>query len=629
VVWSRGPLRPHDRGDRPGRAAGASAIATAAARRSAIEDIRDYLASLEPDRLIDLIVNACRRDDRMREKLLLAARGRGDIHAAIKTWKEALKRATAVRGYVDYGEMPYFVAGIRDAVNALDSWITDGRAAAVVELAEYAVSRVESAMEECDDSNGELGGLLAHIVELHLDACRAASPDPAELAERLFEYELNGHWETFSSAAELYAEVLGEPGLARYRRLAEAEWAKVPTLGPGDDKSQTWHGNRYRITQIMETLARRSGDAEALVAVKARDLSSAWRFLQIAEVYREAGRADKALEWAERGLAAFPQRTDGRLREFLIGEYLQRGRGAEAMTLTWAQFAERSDLGGYTGLKATVRQADGDWPNWRDRALKHLRQDIAREFTERNKTGYARMAAPDRSRLVEMLLSEQDIEAAWREAETGGCRDELRLRLADLRAEDHPEDSLAIYRRQAASLVEQTNTPAYEQAMVLIRKIEPLLRNREGGAQQWSDYLAELRGKYADWPTASGCGCGATCGCGPCKQRHGHAGKDEHPRAVSDEDAAQYVLEAVPFEVRGYVPETDKRAPSGFLLHLYLRDGNEEQRVVTFEVENRNTVRITWMVDPATATRRSELVRAIDLLVQQAYDGEENDDDPG
>lgn len=465
-------------------------------RRSAIEDIRDYLASLEPDRLIDLIVNACRRDDRLREKLLLAARGRGDIHAAIKTWKEALKRATAVRDYVDYGEMPYFVAGIRDVVNALDSWITDGRAAAVVELAEYAVSRVESAMEECDDSNGELGGLLAHIVELHLDACRAASPDPAALAERLFEYELNGHWETFSSAAELYAEVLGEPGLARYRRLAEAEWAKVPALGPGDDKSQTWHGNRYRITQIMETLARRSGDAEALVAVKARDLSSAWCFLQIAEVYREAGRADKALEWAERGLAAFPQRTDGRLREFLIGEYLQRGRGAEAMTLAWAQFAERSDLGGYTGLKATVRQADGDWPNWRDRALKHLRQDIAREFTERNKTGYARMAAPDRSRLVEVLLSEQDIEAAWREAETGGCRDELRLRLADLRAKDHPEDSLAIYRRQAASLVEQTNTPAYEQAMVLIRKIEPLLRNRDGGAQQWSDYLAELRGKF-------------------------------------------------------------------------------------------------------------------------------------
>ena len=465
-------------------------------RRSAIEDIRDYLASMEPDQLIDLIVNACRRDDRMREKLLLAARGRGDIHAAIKTWKEAFKRATMTRGFVDYGEMPYFVAGIRDVVNALDSWISDGRAAAVVDLAEYAVARVEAVMEECDDSNGELGGLLARVAELHLDACRAASPDPIKLAERLFERELNGQWETFSSVAELYAEVLGEPGLARYRQLAEAEWTKVPALKPGDDESRTWHGNRYRITQIMETLARQSGDVEALVAVKASDLSSAWHFLQIAEVYREAGRADDALEWAERGLAAFPQRTDGRLREFLIGEYLQRGRGAEAMTLAWAQFEEGPRLESFQKLKAAVQRAGGDWPTWRDRALKHLRQDIAREFTERNKTGYARMIAPDRSRLVEILLSEQEIGAARREAEAGGCRDELWLRLADLRAKDHPDDSLAIYRRQAALLVEQTNNQAYEQAMVLIRKIEPLLRQRDSGAQQWSDYLAELRGKY-------------------------------------------------------------------------------------------------------------------------------------
>lgn len=407
-----------------------------------------------------------------------------------------LKRATTTRGFVEYGEMPYFVAGIRDVVDALDSWITDGRAAAVVDLAEYAVVRVEAVMEECDDSNGELGGLLAHIVELHLDACRAALPDPVKLAERLFEYELNGQWDTFSSAVELYAEVLGEPGLARYRQLTEAEWAKVPALRPGDDKNQTWHGNRYRITQIMETLARQTGDVEALVAVEARDLSSAWRFLQIAEIYRKAGQRDKALEWAERGLAAFPQRTDGRLWEFLIEEYLYRGRGEEAMTPAWAQFEEGPRLESFEKLKAAVQRAGGDWSDWRDRALAHLRQHSAREFTERNKTGYARMTAPGRSTLVEILLSEQEIEAAWHEAGIGSCRDDLWLRLADLRAKDHPEDSLAIYRRQAARLVEQTNNQAYEQAMVLIRKIGPLLQSRDGGAQRWSDYLIELRSKY-------------------------------------------------------------------------------------------------------------------------------------
>jgi hypothetical protein len=38
----------------------------------------------------------------------------------------------------------------------------------------------------------------------------------------------------------------------------------------------------------METLARRSGDVEAIVAVKKRDLSSAYDYLQIAETYRQA-----------------------------------------------------------------------------------------------------------------------------------------------------------------------------------------------------------------------------------------------------------------------------------------------------------------------------------------------------
>lgn len=140
---------------------------------------------------------------------------------------------------------------------------------------------------------------------------------------------------------------------------------------------------------------------------------------------------------------------------------------------------------------------------------------------------------------------------------------------------------------------------------------------------------ARLAGKYADWPTASACGCGVSCGCGPCKRRHGDADSEPHSStAVSDEDAAQYVLDAAPFQIRGYVPETEKREPSGFFLHLYSRDGDDEQKAATFEVEAKSTLRISWFVAPSSATRRSEIVRAVDLLIQEAYD-EENHRDPG
>ena len=49
-----------------------------------------------------------------------------------------------------------------------------------------------------------------------------------------------------------------------------------------------------------------SGDPEEIVAVLSRDLSHGYSYVRIGEVYRAANEPDKALEWAEKGLEAFP-----------------------------------------------------------------------------------------------------------------------------------------------------------------------------------------------------------------------------------------------------------------------------------------------------------------------------------
>ena len=182
-----------------------------------------------------------------------------------------------------------------------------GCAAEVIELSEHALGKVEQATMSMDDSDGYMGGILQRLQELHLEACHAAKPDPEALAERLFDWEMRTQFDTFYGTASTYAKLLGERGLATYRRRAEAAWARVPQTRPGE-KDPEEYGRTYRIKHIMETLARQSGDVEALVAVKARDLSNAYTFLQIAEIYREARQADKALDWAERGIKAFPDR---------------------------------------------------------------------------------------------------------------------------------------------------------------------------------------------------------------------------------------------------------------------------------------------------------------------------------
>jgi hypothetical protein len=110
---------------------------------------------------------------------------------------------------------------------------------------------------------------------LHHQACLAARPDPAALAERLFAWELESDLDIFDRAAVRYADVLGEAGLDRYRELAEERWATVPELGPGDSDRDAY-GGRFRITRIMEALAELSGDLEQRVAVRSRDLSQGY-----------------------------------------------------------------------------------------------------------------------------------------------------------------------------------------------------------------------------------------------------------------------------------------------------------------------------------------------------------------
>jgi tetratricopeptide (TPR) repeat protein len=84
---------------------------------------------------------------------------------------------------------------------------------------------------------------------------------------------------------------------------------------------------------------------------KRRDLSDAYSFLKIAEIYREAGQHDKALDWAEQEIKSFP-RADSRLVEFLAAEYHRRSRHNDAMKLIWNQFVEWPFLKNYQELKA-------------------------------------------------------------------------------------------------------------------------------------------------------------------------------------------------------------------------------------------------------------------------------------
>jgi uncharacterized Zn finger protein len=456
------------------------------------EDIRSYLMRQDKTALAELVLGHCELDSEFRDRLVLITAEKAGKKPDLAVLRAALDKAIRHRGFVDYRAMPAYARGIENVIDSLETLLQRGHAKAARELSERALQRMESAMNEVDDSDGYMGQILDRLQKLHLAACQVEKPEPQALAKLLIAWELNSEWEIFLGAAETYAGVLGTTGLALYRKFAEARWAKVPALAPGNKDPQSY-GSRWRITRVMETLAGLSGDIEALVAVKARDLSHAFAFLQIAQSYKDSGHDEKALEWAERGLRAFPEHTDSRLREFLIEEYHRRKRHGEAIAIAWMAFCERPGLEAYRILNRSASRAK-QWAEWREKALARLRGEIT---SRRQPRPLARWAPPagDHSELVEIFLWEGDPEAAWTEARNGGCHNGLWSRLAEAREKEHPADALKVYVGQLKRALQPTQQQAYKEAVGVLRRIHPL-KARIGKEIEFAALVQSVRAQY-------------------------------------------------------------------------------------------------------------------------------------
>jgi uncharacterized Zn finger protein len=464
------------------------------AKEVTLADAAKILREEDKDTLMRMMLDWAKDDDRLRERLLMYTARRSGLESGVSAAARVFERAVRVHDFVHYREASAWARGVDDAIDNIAQLLEDGQAAAVIELCESVLHRLVAAAGAIDDSDGHLSVLRDRLQDIHFRACQEARPDPVALASRLFDWEMHSELDVFYGSAERYAKILGAKGLKEYRQLAEAEWEKVPDQTATDERSG-W-GRHYRITHIMESLAQASGDVEELVAVMSRDLSHAYSYLRIAEVYRDAHQHDRALQWAEKGLKAFPERTDGRLREFAADEYHRRRRHEDAMRLMWAEFAERPCLETYRTLERHAKKA-GNWPAWRDRALAEIRRLIAKVKEESRGQTRHRWIRPndDHSLLVETFLYEREAEAAWREAQEGGCSDGLWLQLAAVREREHPADAASIYLKQAEVAVSVTRNGRYENSVELLVKAAAVM-NRMDRSTEFVRNLDALRVKY-------------------------------------------------------------------------------------------------------------------------------------
>ncbi len=451
-----------------------------------LADVRAYLEAESQASLLEVIVEQATSDPLLRSRLQAAAMRRRPP-SNLKALKDAVRKSFATSGFVDYHGMRAFVERANAVEDLLRGLLENRRAAEAAALAEHALRLGIAAYEETDDSDGGFGETLHRIAALHLEACRAAKTDPEALAGSLFELMMLDQWGFFEIGN--CAPLLEEKGLARFRALAEAAWKKVPAREPGARREV---GTRhYLVTGIMEALARRDGDLDALIAVKSRDLSYSHAFTEIAEALAKARRHEEALAWAERGRNAFPNELNVPLADFLVAAYHRAKRHEDAVRIAWEDFTRHTGLGTYQRLEKSAGRAR-NWKSWREMALDHVRAELNRPDRSR---GMWHQTAGGKTLLVEIFLHEGDSDAALAEAKSGGCRRDVWMQLARARERDHPLDAAAIYRDSIDAIVDRKHNQAYDEAAELAGKIKALLA-RAGNTEEFAAWLEALRAKH-------------------------------------------------------------------------------------------------------------------------------------
>ncbi|WP_438493175.1 SWIM zinc finger family protein [Streptomyces asiaticus] len=446
------------------------------AARDRAQDLDGWLSALSKDSLLALVRELITEDRQLRRRLeLRAASARGDLAAVRARIRDLLDISPfAQYGYVEYADARAYADQAGQAVSAIGALTGSGRADDAVTLAREAMKLLADAVESVDDSDGWLGQVGADLADAHLEACRAARPDPGELARWLVGHALGDVDDGLTNIDPLdYEEILGDEGMAVLRKSAV----------------EAWRGNRrgWAEKYLMERLAKAGGDVDAVIAMHAADLSpNGHTHLVIAHELDTARRPDEALRWAERGI----QETRGTcdlavidtaLVDYLCDRYAQADRLPDAVALRRDHFGARRTLLAYQQLRAAARAADC-WPAEREGALALLRADAEQQQP-------SRYCGPI---LIDALLDDKDTDAAWQAATETGAHDQQWLTLADQARATRPADALGVYRRLAEPLTQQTGNATYEQLTSLLLSIRDCHR-RLGTQDEFTTYLTALR----------------------------------------------------------------------------------------------------------------------------------------
>ena len=484
---------------------------TAQDRRQALHDfLHSRSAATLADRLLDLADrdHEIARELQQWRKLSEAPQEAADLKALVT------EIMSPRRDFLSWDECHGYVHRA-EAVLPLLARTRERDPSGAMALSLHAMRRGWAALEQSDDSNGDIGGLIQAIGAEWVAALKQAGPQPAAFGDTYLQLLLDDPFGCFETEAAEMA--MGEAALRRYRQALAARWreakdavlaakaehaALVAKATTSRKRPPHFERDTERDVQLwtlegmyLEQLEA-EGDIEGALAVMREDMSEPGSYHQMTEFLERHGRLREAFASAERGCKAFP--ADSRLQEDLLRCYERDGWVEEALALRRRRFDESPGVERYHDVLKAGAAAGRD--------SDALRAELHSALVAREEEGMAQVASRpalygrphgvdagqrDVSLRAEVLCSEH----RWDEAlalvrPPAFCRDSVLARLARRLDPEHVVHRIDLLMRVFANAMRNSKSP-YRHELELVEEIAGLL-----DASRCASWLQQLRLEY-------------------------------------------------------------------------------------------------------------------------------------
>lgn len=313
----------------------------------------DRLEALGARRLAELLMDVADQDAGIARRLRLELTAE---HAPSRVAMEVRKRLTQIgraSSFADWRKVRELAIDLDAQRRAIVDRVAAVDAAEALELMWRLIDLAPAVHDRSDDSNGEIGRVFATACGDLGPLAERARPDPAGLADRVFEARLDNGYGQYDGLIATLAPALGTPGLerlkARFVELSQTPIEKPPdadrrviawgSAGPFYEDEMKARTRASTIRHALQEIATAQGDVDGFIAqYDERARKAPMIAAEIARQLLAAGRAEEALravEQAEAPRHGWPE-FDWDNARIEVLEAL--GRRDEAQAARWACF---------------------------------------------------------------------------------------------------------------------------------------------------------------------------------------------------------------------------------------------------------------------------------------------------